>query len=98
MDLADMDMVDTAVDTVDMVVDMVDTAVDTADMAVETVDMAVDILTSTALMLEMDMAATDTNRYDITWAKIPTSIKIICWKSYACFSVCERGRTWRQKN
>ena len=47
MDLADMDMVDTAVDTV--------------DTAVDTVDMVVDILTDTALMLEMDMAATDTN-------------------------------------
>ena len=46
-----------------MAVFMVDTVVDTADMAVETVDMAVDILTSTALMLEMDMAATDIKRY-----------------------------------
>ena len=54
MDLADMDMVDTAVDTAD-------TAVDTVDTVVDTVDTAVDILTDTALMLAMDMAATDTN-------------------------------------
>ena len=58
-DLADMGMGDTAVDTVDTAVDTVDMAVEMVDTVVDTVDTAVDIPTDTALMLEMDMAATD---------------------------------------
>ena len=52
-DLADMDMVDMAADTVN-------TAVDTVDMAVDTVDTAVDILMDTALTSDTDTVATDT--------------------------------------